>query len=207
MVKYQVKVPIAQVLEARRTCATLKDGITALRSRLAQLEDVDVVKDGMAAMERAEEERQRIKADIDQAKAEAVDEIQGKAQAYSAEVDKQAALKGEDLATAPDYALIREKMITNPEQLQMMVDRNQDNYTLLTAIDRYATEKKWTGFAVVSNAPMVQTFGENWFRLCIAAANNPDGMAIMQIQTPGELRRLLQAYGVLDAAELPDDEA
>ena len=30
---------------------------------------------------------------------------------------------------------------------------------------------------------------------------------MMQITTEGELRRLLNEYGVLDVAQLPDDEA
>lgn len=206
MLKYTVTVPMEQVIEARRECKVLKQGIEMLREQLAKLDEVDPIRDGIAARDRAEGERQQINADIEQSKASAAESMKKRAQIFQAEVNRQATLKGEDLET-PDYALIRDHLIIDANQLQMMADRNQANYSLLVAIDHYATEHKWTGFAVISNAPNVEAFGQQWFNLCEAAANNPDGLAMMQITTEGELRRLLTEYGVLDVAQLPDDEA
>ena len=206
MIKYTVTMPMEQVTEARRTCKVLRDGIAKLREQLAALDEVDPIRDGIAARDRAEAERQRITDDLENAKAEAVKAIREQAEIYQAEVNRQSALKGEDLDT-PDYALIRDHLISDANQLQMMADRNQANYSLLVAIDHYATEHKWQGFAVISNAPNVEAFGQQWFNLCEAAANNPDGLAMMQITTEGELRRLLNEYGVIDVAQLPDDEA
>lgn len=206
MLKYTVTVPIEQVTEARRELKVLKKGIELLREQLAKLDEVDPIRDGIAARDRAEEERQQINADIEQSKASAAESMQKRAKIFQAEVNRQAAMKGEDLDTA-DYALIRDKLISDANQLQMMADRNRANYTLLVAIDHYATENGWTGFAVISNAPIVEAFGKAWFGMCETAARNPDGLAMMQITTEGELRRLLNEYGVLDVTQLPDDEA
>jgi len=206
MIKYTVAVPINQVTEARRTCKALKKGIEMLRAELAKLDEVDPIRDGIAARDRAEADRQRINNDIEETKADIAKQIREQAKIYQAEVNRQAAMKGEDLDTA-DYALIRDNLISDATQLQMMADRNKNNYTLLVAIDHYATAQGWTGFAVISNAPNVEAFGKAWFDMCESAAWNPDGLAMMQITTEGELRRLLNEYGVLDVAQLPDDEA
>ena len=206
MYKFMVTVPIDQVTEARRTCRILKDGIGKLRDQLAELEAVDPIRDSLAARDRAEAERQRITDDLENAKAEAVKAIQEKAEAYEAEIGRQTAMKGDEL-NGPDYALIRDGLITDADQLKMMADRNQTNYTLMVAIDRYASSRRWDGFTVVSNAPMVESFGQAWFKLCETAAQNPDGLAMFQIMTEGELRRMLMEYGLLDATQLPENEA
>ena len=206
MMKYTVTVPMEQVTEARRELKVLKKGIEMLREQLAKLDEVDPIRDGIAARDRAEEERLQINADIEQSKANAAESMRQRALSFQADVNRQAAMKGEDLETA-DYALIRDKLITDANQLQMMANRNTANYTLLVAIDHYAAENNWSGFAVISNAPNVEAFGKAWFDMCETAARNPDGLAMMQITTEGELRRLLKEYGVLDVAKLPDDEA
>lgn len=207
MIKHSVRVPMAQVIDARRTCKALADSITALKMQLAALDELDPIQDGIDVRNRAMEERQRINGEIEQAKAEAIDAIKGRALTYRDDVNRQTAQHGEELDDAPDYELIREGLINDPVQLKMIADRNMGNYTMLTAIDRYAVRKQWPGFTLVTNAPVVLTFGENWFRMCEYAAHEPDCLSMMQIQTPGELRRLLMEYGVLDAAQLPDDEA
>jgi len=206
MLKYTVTVPMEQVIEARRECKVLKQGIEMLKEELAKLDELDPVQIGKVAWDKAQEERQQINADIEQSKASAAESMKKRAQIFQAEVNRQAAMKGEDLDNG-EYTLIRDKLITDATQLQMMADRNQANYTLLVAIDHYATERNWTGFTVISNAPSVEAFGKAWFGMCETAAQNPVGLAMMQITTEGELRRLLNEYGVLDVAQLPDDEA
>ena len=206
MMKYTIQVPMEQVIEARRELKVLKKGIEMLREQLVKLDEVDPIRDGIAARDRAEEERQQINTDIEQSKANAAESMRQRALSFQADVNRLTAMKGEDLNTA-DYALIRDKLITDAAQLQMMADRNQANYSLLVAIDHYATENGWTGFATITNAPIVQAFGKAWFGMCERAANNPEGYAMFQIMTKGELKRLLNEYGVLDVAQLPDDEA
>lgn len=206
MIRFKVKMPMEQITEARRTCKVLLNSIEQLKQQRSALDEVDPIRDGIAARDRAEAEKQQIRDTIEETKASVAADIRQKAEDYKAEVKRQTALKGEDL-NVPDYALIRDGLINDADQLQMMADRNPENYTLLLAIDRYAVARFWIGFTVISNAPSVEAFGENWFRLCEAAAHNPDGYAMMQLNTKGELRRLLNEYGVLDAAQLPDDEA
>lgn len=205
MIRYTVKVPMKQVTEARRTCRLLGMGVGMLEKELAKLDPADLEREGCEC-QWAMQDRQRIRDDIEETKTHAANMVRKLAQEYKAEVDRQAAMRGEDLKTA-DYALIRDKLITDPGQLELMAERNQDNYTLLVSIDHYATENHWTGFTVVSNAPLVEAFGHSWFKLCEKAALNPDGAEMSQIQTEGELGRLLNEYGVLEVAELPEDEA
>jgi len=206
MMKYTVQVPMEQVTEARRELKVLKKGIELLNEQLAKIDKLDARQIGKVAWCKAMEERQQITADIEQSKANAAESMRQRAKNFQAEVNRQAAMKGEDLDNG-EYTLIRDKLITDATQLQMMADRNQANYTLLVAIDHYATERNWTGFTVISNAPSVEAFGKAWFGMCETAAQNPVGLAMMQITTEGELRRLLNEYGVLDVAQLPDDEA
>ena len=206
MMKYTVQVPMEQVTEARRELKVLKKGIELLNEQLAKIDKLDARQIGKVAWCKAMEERQQITADIEQSKANAAESMRQRAKNFQAEVNRQAAQKGEDLDNG-EYTLIRDKLITDATQLQMMADRNQANYTLLVAIDHYATERNWPGFTVISNAPSVEAFGKAWFGMCETAAQNPTGLAMMQIMTEGELRRLLNEYGVLDVAKLPDDEA
>jgi len=206
MIKYTVQVPMEQVTEARRELKVLKKGVELLNEQLAKIDKLDARQIGKVAWCKAMEERQQITADIAQSTANAAESMRQRAKNFQAEVNRQAAMKGEDLDNG-EYTLIRDKLITDATQLQMMADRNQANYTLLVAIDHYATERNWTGFTVISNAPSVEAFGKAWFGMCETAAQNPVGLAMMQIMTKGELRRLLNEYGVLDVAKLPNDEA
>lgn len=207
MIKFTVKVPMEPVTEARRLCRVLRTGVQGLREQAEKLKEVDPVQDGLAAKDRADAQILEIQQNIASLEAEAAAEIAKYATAYIEAIDHQAGLKGQELTSAPDYELIKNALIDSAVELQKIADRNQDNYTLLAAIDRYATERQWHGFTLVSNAPVVLQFGDQWFKLCLIAAENPEGYAMTQILTPGELRRMLQAYGVLDAAEVPDDEA
>ena len=207
MIKYTVKVPMEHVTEARRICRVLRNGVQGLREQAAKLREVDPVKDGIAAKDRADAEILEIQKTTVEIEMEAMAEITNHATAFIEAIDHQAGLKGQELTSAPDFELIRTGLVESAVELQKIADRNQDNYTLLAAIDRYASDHMWNGFALVSNAPVVLQFGDQWFKLCLTAAENPEGYAMTQILTPGELRHMLQAYGVLDAAEVPDDEA
>ena len=155
MIKYTVKVPMEHVTEARRLCRVLRTGVQGLREQAEKLKEVDPVKDGLAAKDRADAEILEIQKAAVEIKLEAMAEITTHATAFIEAIDHQAGLKGQELTSAPD----------------------------------------------------VLQFGDKWFSLCLTAAENPEGYAMTQLFTPGELRRMLQAYGVLDAAEVPDDEA
>ena len=195
MLNYTVTMPRIHIENAQAICKLLREAMKEYDEQMAEARNVDPIRDGLAARDRALQRQADIATQMAQTKAEAVEQITKLRTMYIDELSRQTSINGHD--TNEDYNILRDGLVDDPRQLRMMAERNPDNYTVFKAIERYAREKGWEGFETIGNAPKMESFGQNWFDLAVMACGNPSGLAMMQITDEGELQRMMTAYDVL----------
>ena len=207
MIKFDLRVPITHVLNARSLVTLNLQTFDAYAEMREKIVIPDRAIHGDYAASKAEAQRADIALQQTETCNDIVKALRELHEQYNAEVDAQIALDGSALVEA-DYQLIKDGLISTPEQLRAVIHAHSDSYTILSACDHYGTGKGWDGFALVTNSEVLREFGDNWFSMAERGAADPLGYASMQIMAAGELARMLTAYGLeyaIPEGEKPED--
>jgi hypothetical protein len=187
--------------QARETVISVKAQWQNVEAQKQALPPVDKALDGQMAVEararelkEAEETQQRISE-------QGLTTIQELSDRFMAELTNKSAPRGEDLEN-PDYILIRDGLIDNPEELKAIVARH-DNIAFVRAAQSYAEEHGWPGydvelFALMRTVCNLSNFSMTFFDLCEIAVKNPLDVAAKLVSDESEINRMATAYGVLE---------
>ena len=199
-----LQMPIKQIQNAVKTVRESHDKLIALEHERAALGTVEAVR------ERAGEEGVRRR----QIALEAIDErwvgivsdaqaaVDAQARAAVETIDAQVTPNGADIigANEGDFALIRNGLVTNPDQLARILAKH-DNVAFRIAAARYASDpaRMWEGFNFFDKENSIREYSEQVFNNLKTAVDRPHGPAYMQYaDTPHEYSRIALAYGLAD---------
>lgn len=194
--KYTCTLPIEPIRAADAVCEAVRAGFAEYQQRRDALPHPDPVEDGRLAVLDAEQAANALQSSLRKMIDEACEQINQHAEAYAAAIHKQIMPQGAQIDN-PDYALLRDDLITSSEQLTMLADTYADNYTMSAQIARYAAAYEWDGFELTTNALDLLNFGIARFALCERACRAPDGLSMAQQMDAGEMERMAEAYNVL----------
>ena len=115
-------------------------------------------------------------------------------------IDAQVTPNGDDIigANEGDFALIRNGLVTNANQLARILAKH-DNVAFRIAAARYAADpsRMWEGFNFFDKENSIREYSEQAFGDLKIAASYPHGAAYMQYaDTPHEYSRIALAYGL-----------
>lgn len=194
---FKCTLPIEPIRAADAVCEAVRTGYAEYQQRREALPHPDPIEDGRLAVLDAEQQANALQSSLRKMIDEACAEIDEHALTYAQAVHRQIMPQGAQIDN-PDYALLRDELITTPEQLAMLVDTYAGNYTMSAQIARYADSREWTGFEMATNALDLLNFGIARFELCKRACRAPDGLSMAQQKDAGELERMAEAYNVLE---------
>ena len=171
--------------------------ITTLKMPIEQIQNailtVREAHDKLIALEALEERWARVISDAQAA----VDE---QARAAVEAIDAQVTPDGADIigANEGDFALIRNGLVTNANQLARILAKH-DNVAFRIAAARYASDpaRMWEGFNFFDKENSLREYTEQVFNNLRTAVDRPHGPAYMQYaDTPHEYSRIALAYGL-----------
>lgn len=184
-----------------RACISALNGY---RKELAKLRDQKKVYEAPDAsrkysLEHIEKELIRIEAERMQINDEAAKRVLNFYEMASAEVKDAFIPLGSDVTAEneADAALFRNGLILDKNTLEYMINKH-DNAAFRIMAANYAKERNWDGFEYTTHEEAAGEYVKKVFDGLKNVASDPFGYsAIQYTETPGEYRRMADAYGLI----------
>ena len=184
-----------------RACVSALNGyrkeLAKLRDQKKEYEAPDASR--KYSQEHIEKELIRIDAETMQINDEAAKKVSNFYEMASAEVKDAFIPLGSDVTAEneADAALFKNGLILDKNTLEYMINKH-DNAAFRIMAANYAKERNWDGFEYTTHEKAAGEYVEQVFRELKNVASSPFGFsAIQYTETPGEYRRMADAYGLV----------
>ena len=185
--------PIDNAVSAvRRAAAEWRE----IDEQIAALPPVTLESHGRFGVEKHQEQLAALAAEKAEISARALETVQQEKARFLEFVAEVSEPDGADTKN-DDYALLRDSLISSPQELQRVLDRHRDSVVFRRAAEKYAAAREWSGFTSLDSSTLFRAFTDSFFDGgCVIGAQSPDGYAAVRVTHPGEVERVLHECGL-----------
>ena len=120
--------------------------------------------------------------------------IEAQAKEYVRKIDEQITPNGLDLINNPDYILLKDDLVSNPEELSRIVERHEGSPAFRAAAANYALKHEWREYdGYFANEKGAKEYGQIVFDMTRHGIINPYGYNAMRCATEGEPARIAES--------------